>query len=469
MPITENGTFDVTEKAEVNVNTPPMQWQRPKDWLPYPEMSTEYDEIWMLVHVSKEYGAARMYQNSYYDAVNNYTIDWGDGNVEEIKHKEYTNGCRPNHFYDYESLDPSSETAFGYRQCWCRGYRERGSLNQFHVGWEYINYTGLPEELTTVEIVINCGASLVTANIYSLSKANRIQHIKSIGSTLVEHGQISTLSGIQYIEGNFKPILKTGNAYANSKLFYNYIRLSFKELGITSTTNALSSSTILGAEIDCEDVDSLQGVCSSVYADEVIFKNTEKCSNFKGVLQNSRIARCKGLTFENATDISNVYGSCRIPNIDGYLNRLGEKVLLATQALYNNPWIQKCPNLIIPLCTDISSFFRGCNALVEVGTCNFSSITKATDAFLNVYYLKKINFVEESIPISLNFSKSTLLELESAKSIIKGLKNYAGTDKEFVYSIQFSAETLALLEADGETAPDGMTWRDYAMSKGWTI
>ena len=88
LEITENGTFDVKEKAEVKVNTPSMQWQRPKDWLPYPEMSTEYDEIWMLVHVSKDYGAARMYQNDKLDTINKYMVDWGDGNVEEIDQKK---------------------------------------------------------------------------------------------------------------------------------------------------------------------------------------------------------------------------------------------------------------------------------------------------------------------------------------------------------------------------------------------
>ena len=65
--------------------------------------------------------------------------------------------------------------------------------------------------------------------------------------------------------------------------------------------------------------------------------------------------------------------------------------------------------------------------------------------------------------------KSCPLTLESAKSVISALYDYSGTDEEFAYSLTLSTDTIALLEAEGTTAPGGLTWVDYANSKGWNI
>lgn len=64
---------------------------------------------------------------------------------------------------------------------------------------------------------------------------------------------------------------------------------------------------------------------------------------------------------------------------------------------------------------------------------------------------------------------SSPLNLESAKRIISKLVDYKGTDREYAQKVTFSSTTLALLEADGATAPGDITWTEYARSKGWNI
>lgn len=67
---------------------------------------------------------------------------------------------------------------------------------------------------------------------------------------------------------------------------------------------------------------------------------------------------------------------------------------------------------------------------------------------------------------SLSIKKSPL-NIESAKNIITSLENYAGTENEFAHTITFSDATKTLIEAEGATAPNGMTWEDYVYEKGW--
>ena len=151
LEITENGTFDVKEKAEVNVDVPSTPWERPKEWLPYPEMSVERDEIWMLIHVTRDYGASCLWEKGA------YIIDWGDGVVEE------KSGFSKMHYYNFEDLDEKSETELGYRQCWCRAYRERNTLSEFYFGRNYFHSDppDKPGSITVVEFIINVGGEEV--------------------------------------------------------------------------------------------------------------------------------------------------------------------------------------------------------------------------------------------------------------------------------------------------------------------
>ena len=293
----------------------------------------------------------------------------------------------------------------------------------------------MPELLTYVEVIINVGSPSIVANVYSMPQVYGLRHIKSIGDTIVQHGSFSSFRNLEYIEGNFKPLAKITSPYKGLSLYFNDIKYSFKECERTTGVQEFNDTKVPNLEVDCEEVIDLRQAFTRFIGKELVFKNTENCSNFNGLLQYAVINICKGLTFESATDISNLYSSNNILCIDSCLKGLGEKVLLANSTFYDCRLFSIIPDLIIPNCTSINSIFRGAWSILEIGLCNFSSIISATDAFMNMYYLKKISFVEESIPISLNFSKSKVLELESAKSIIKGLKNYAGTDKEFVYSI----------------------------------
>lgn len=143
-------------------------------------------------------------------------------------------------------------------------------------------------------------------------------------------------------------------------------------------------------------------------------------------------------------------------------------------------------------CTSVYQMFYASTLLSEVGEINISNATQCGGMFMGCSKLNKIGLLKVSeksanlasmfqnchslveirmagvIACDLSFQWQKSLSVDSMKSIISCLKNYAGTDKELTYTIRFTDECWAALEADS-TAPNGGTWADYVVSLGWNI
>lgn len=90
-----------------------------------------------------------------------------------------------------------------------------------------------------------------------------------------------------------------------------------------------------------------------------------------------------------------------------------------------------------------------------------------TDAFTGCVALQNITFSGGKIQYNINFKDSKKLTVASAKHIILMLEDFAGTSSEYLYTVSFAPETIALLEAEGNTSPSGGSWVDYITEKGW--
>lgn len=91
---------------------------------------------------------------------------------------------------------------------------------------------------------------------------------------------------------------------------------------------------------------------------------------------------------------------------------------------------------------------------------------KFNGTFAGCYELREIRF-EGVIGNDISFKDSPLLTLDSLKSIINHLKDYSGTDKEFTCKLTLASASKTLLENEGATAPNGLTWLGYIQSLGW--
>ena len=164
----------------------------------------------------------------------------------------------------------------------------------------------------------------------------------------------------------------------------------------------------------------------------------------------------------------------QVTNIKGQLEECG--VVLDTSratGLYQAfmyAMTTELPQISVVNSTNLYSLFGGCSKLKRVDKLILKSDGTSphlTSVFASCSALEHIEF-EGLIGSSITMSSCSKLSVESAKSAINCLANYAGTDNEGVYSFKLHANTWTALEADS-TAPNGSTWKEYVQSLGWLI
>ena len=111
-----------------------------------------------------------------------------------------------------------------------------------------------------------------------------------------------------------------------------------------------------------------------------------------------------------------------------------------------------------------SGLFSDCSSLKTIDKFIFTEL--ATSVFTRSKALQDI-VLEGTITGTMQLQDMLNLTADSAKSFLLCLKNYAGTTKEYSCSIVFHSNVWDLLDVEGETSPDGTTWRVYASNKGW--
>lgn len=173
------------------------------------------------------------------------------------------------------------------------------------------------------------------------------------------------------------------------------------------------------------------------------------------------------------TTVNNMFESCQITDLKAILDR-NNIVLDFSGVTYNssiyifqNSQITRVGVVDLSNVTSVAYWFYNAKNLqyIEKWKMKETQTFHSTYTFGNCSKLSHC-IAEGVIGTTLNVSACPL-DLESAKSFITCLKDYSGTSKEFTYEIRFSSTTKAYLEAEGATAPDGMTWLEYAQAKGW--
>ncbi len=197
--------------------------------------------------------------------------------------------------------------------------------------------------------------------------------------------------------------------------------------------------------IDFSKVETLQGAfdrCISL--PKHITFNAYDCRNLQTAFQG---VPCEELTVIISDKCTSLYGLCA-----SYFEYMGAKHLTiigdTSNATFANIFFKSDA---ISLYGDNLVFGKNsqCGSMWMYWCGNFKNITP------------------KRIETNFYMAHTGVLTLESAKNIINALVDYSGTDEEFAYEVTFHPNTLALLEAEGATAPNGLTWLEYADSKGW--
>jgi hypothetical protein len=157
--------------------------------------------------------------------------------------------------------------------------------------------------------------------------------------------------------------------------------------------------------------------------------------------------------FANKVNVTRCfYGCINVENIDWYINTdvctIGLSFLSGMSKLKNMVGVNTASMV------NASALFMD-DVLLETidEPLNFQSVTNNSNAFSKCYKLKNIQFVKETIKLSLSFAWSNLLSAGSVQSIIDGLATVT------------TAQTLTLNSAIALTDEQKAT----IQTKGWTL
>lgn len=181
----------------------------------------------------------------------------------------------------------------------------------------------------------------------------------------------------------------------------------------------------------------IEKTISNRYAQGVFYR-----LNRRGSSQIDMTEICKRFDFSECFDLSSLFNNAKVKNV----------TVNASKA------------------QTLSQIFAGNDSgVIENITLTVSeACTQYYQAFYYQSKLTKVRFTDGSvIAESIDFARSNLLTVESAKSILKALKDFTGTGNEYTKSVTFHADTWALLDAEGTNSPTGTTWAEYVANKCW--
>ena len=158
----------------------------------------------------------------------------------------------------------------------------------------------------------------------------------------------------------------------------------------------------------------------------------------------------------------------RLTDLTEHLQNLGVRLDTSKVSsfgyMFQSSMLARVPELNMSMATSATSMFgyfggTTIDKLIPTETCSWGSSFQGATKLVNIAF-------EGVIGQDINFQWSPL-SVDSMKSVIAHLKNYAGTADAGKKTVKFTDACWTALEADS-VAPDGNTWRDYVETTlGW--
>lgn len=212
------------------------EWERPADWLPIPTIAEDEQVVYFLFFVSQNSGANYMV----FRFSGNYTVEWGDGNTENIN-----GGTNAQHQFDWDDVGNEIEfEGITYRQAVIKITPQSGhdltlmnfALNPSGFLSTTWRYTGVMEWHCSVPELSNISASQFVKHGGRWSNC-RIINMKLLGaSPRAEHttGLFSTFPNVKIINiENNSSWLDCGSLFTDN---YNLFKITASEQFTNATT-----------------------------------------------------------------------------------------------------------------------------------------------------------------------------------------------------------------------------------------
>ena len=333
---------------------PAEDWVRPADWLAMPTV-TSSEQKFVGLHAVWPNDANFVSLRCQGD----YTIDWGDGTVEN-----FASNVQANHTYTYSAISSSTESVRGYRQVIVTvtpqagnnftlldlqtKHNQSGLVGNYASGWLDI-VTSLP----------NCSAS----GLFIASSATTVRHRLLERSRLLNIGSQNTFLRLYFECSSLQAVeFPNTSGITNCQLMFSNCR-SIKAIPIFDTSNvtnfgsfalgcaALEAGPLLNTD-SAVTMETMYSGCTSLKS--VPLYNTALCQNTSSMFIN-----CFALT--------------EVPpfNFSVLNNSVG--------MFFSCTSLRKIPLLNVSLVSNANQMFRLCTSLEQLPAMNFNSVSSAVN------------------------------------------------------------------------------------------
>ena len=269
----------ITRRGAIAAAKQEGDWVRPSDWLPLPEIS-ESEQKFVGLHA--------IFEDANFVTIRvqgAYTVDWGDGIVEN-----FTSNSDAYHEYNYATYDTSNSTlcSRGYKQAIVTVTPQAGqNLTLFSLALKH-NQTGLVSGYSTgwLDIAINAN------NLSNLNVSSNTQPSRLIEKALIKSGSLSGLV----------------SCFQNCSSLQN---LDLVAPNLTNISSMLTACTSLRTiNLDLPNVTAAQAVFSGCQALQSVVLSIPSTTTINFMLQNNTALQTAVLTLSGAPQSSNSFSGC---------------------------------------------------------------------------------------------------------------------------------------------------------------
>ena len=387
------------------------KYTRPNDWIEHPIPKDEEFSI-LLAIFEKAKNQYSLTITSKAFTVCTFSIDWGDGLVEEFS----VNGSKAvTHYYDYKFIDESTMTTRGYKQALMKIKVISGVLEglTFYIGGYRIS--------SMLEVKL-CSKNLLSFTINGTgsppTKYPYLESVEFIGECNIKTFSLLQCESLMKVKGfDFSKL--TSAQY----LFYNCCMLS--EVDNIENLDLSSATSVVQAFYNCRSLRKI-GITAP--------KATTLNDTFNGCSSLQEITK---LDIPLVTQMSNTFNGCTV--------------------------LQKLPAIDTSQMSNFATFINNCTSLIDAGILDCKSVVSTAYGILQFYTnngLSKIQFKNMNANIyQLHFGQ-TNLSREMVLEIFESLY-----DRTSIAS-PVAKITLSSIPAMSElTAED----KAIALNKNWTI
>lgn len=407
----------------------PPTYVRPVDWLTLPTVSPTEQKVVMLVAV---YPSSNVFTFSIDGA--NFNIDWGDGTTE-TQADGTTNaslGLDFVHEYDFNTIDPSTETASGYRQAIITITADVGQ-----------DVTGF--YLAT----LNTASPIGNTPNYNMSYLDIVLSLPNATELYFNSKQILSGSNkaadLQQVNVLSSAVTSMNNMFRG---LTNLQKISFVSSAQITSMNAAFEKCESLIEFGTFDVDT--STCTnftSTFYDCELLAFTPDMDTSSGQYCSSFFTGCRSLRevnsaydFSSAIGVTNMFFNCssliEIPAINlssaSSLNSVFQNCRNLVRIHSNTVWPDFQTNNI----TNISYLFSGCYKIAELPSFNTSGVTTMEYFAYACYNLKEIPNYDTSSVQFFNYAfyfctslKEVSLNFSSATSLFSAFRNCLNLQK----------------------------------------